>query len=322
MFLFGLELGGVNYSWASATVICLILFGVLAWVLAMWSEFKLAKHPIVPTRVFIEWSNLVILVICFCQSFVFISGAYYLPLYFQTVLLASPIQSGVYLLPMVLSLSVASGGTGILINRTGHYRELIQAGLGFMTLGFGLFIDLKPYASWTRIIIFQLIAGFGVGPNFQAPLVALQANVRRADVATATATFSFMRQIASSVSIVLGTVIYQNVMRQQAGKLVAAIGRKNATVVFSSFAGSSKPLVRSLTTAQRDIVLSAFTHALSRLWIFYAAMGGVGLIVSVFIRSRELSTLWTIQQTALTELERANPDLVNEATKRKANADV
>lgn len=318
MFLFGLEFGGITYPWASATVICLIVFGVFTWSLAMLAEWKMAKYPIIPPRLFNEWSNVVVLLVCFCHGFVFIAGTYYLPLYFQTVLLATPILSGVYVLPMVLSLSVVSAATGVIMKKTGRYREQIIAGVFFMTLGTGLFIDLKPYASWPRIIMYQLIAGVGVGPNFQSPLVAFQANIRPADMATATATFGFIRQLSTSMSVVLGTVIYQNVMGQQSAKLIAAIGPEKTKLLSSSFAGSSKPLIESLPPAQRKVVLDAFTFALSRLWIFYTVVAGIGFILSLFIRHRELSRSHTVQKTGLAAQERARQELLDSRRKTEA----
>ena len=46
-----------------------------------------------------------------------------------------------------------------------------------MTLGFGLYINFNVNTSWAKIIIFQIIAGIGVGQNFQSPLIALQSNI-------------------------------------------------------------------------------------------------------------------------------------------------
>lgn len=321
MFLFGLEFGGVNYPWASATVICLIVFGVITWTLAGFCEWKFAKYPIIPLRLFNEWYNILILLVCFCHGFVFIAGTYYLPLYFQTVLLATPILSGVYVLPLVLALSVVSAGTGIVMKKTGRYRECIIAGMFFMTLGFGLFIDLQPYASWSRIVIFQLIAGTGVGPNFQAPLVAFQANIRPADMATATATFGFIRQLSTSMSVVLGTVVYQNIMGQQAEKLTAAIGSKLTAEISTSFAGASKTLIETLDPHQKTVVLEAFTFALSRMWIFYTCIGGVGFVLSCFIRPRVLSKTHTIQKTGLAQQEKARQELIDSQRKAEGKSE-
>jgi MFS family permease len=322
MFLFGMEFGGVNYPWASATVICLIVFGVVSWSLAMVVEWKVAKFPIIPPRLFDNWYNILILLVCFCHGFVFIAATYYLPLYFQTVLQTSPILSGVYVLPLVLSLAVGSAATGVIMKKTGRFRELIIGGMFLMTLGFGLFIDLKPYASWPRIIIFQLIAGLGIGPNFQAPLVAFQANIRPSDMATATATFGFVRQLATSISIVLGTVVYQNIMSQQSAQLLAFVGPRTTAILSGSFAGSSKELVESLTPSQRGVVLGAYTFALNRMWIFYTAVGGVGLVLALFIRRRELSTDHTVQKTGLAEQERARQERLDSQRKAESKPEV
>ncbi|KAE8134198.1 major facilitator superfamily domain-containing protein [Aspergillus pseudotamarii] len=310
MFLFGLEYGGITYPWDSATVICLIVFGVVAWAIAMVVEWKVAKYPVIPIRLFTNWHNILVLLVCFCHSFVFIAGSYYLPLYFQTVLLANPIMSGVYVLPNVLSLSFTSACTGFIIKKTGRYRELIVGGLFFMTLGYGLLIDLKYYASWPRIIIYQLIAGFGSGPVFQAPLVALQANIHRGDVAAGTSTFGFLRQTSAAMSIVLGTVVYQNVLRQQMPKISTAIGPEKATALASSFSGSQGDLIRALPGAQKNVVLKSYTFTLSRMWIFYTAIIGFGLLVSLLIRPVVLSKAHTFTKTGLAEQERARQEIL------------
>lgn len=315
MFLFGLEYGGINYPWSSATVICLIVFGVFTWAIALFAEWKVAKYPIIPIRLFNDRYNIILFLICFCHGFTFISGTYYLPVYFQTVLLANPIMSGVYVLPMTLGLSIVSAGTGIFMKKTGRYREFIIAGLLLMVLGWGLFIDLKPYASWPRIIIFQIIAGAGVGPNFQAPLVALQANIRPADMATGTATFGFIRQLSTSMSVVLGTVVYQNMMGRQSATLEAAIGPALTEQISSSFAASSKELIKSLSESQRKVVLEAFTFSLSRMWIMYTAVAGVGFFISLLIRPKVLSKDHTIQKTGLAEQERARQELIDARAK-------
>lgn len=310
MFLFGLEFGGITYPWNSATTICLIVFGILTYGVFVLIEWKFAKYPIIPLRLFKNRHNLAIFGVCFCHASVFISGAYYLPLYFQSVLLASPILSGVYTLPQVLSLSLTSAMIGIIINKTGRYKEAVYIGMGFMTLGFGLFIDLKPYASWPRIIIYQLIAGAGVGPNFQAPLVALQANIHASDMAVATATFGFVRQIASAIGIVLGSVIYQNVLTQQMPQLESVIGSATAAKLASSFSGSDKSLLESLPANQQAAVKSAFTLSLSRAWILYTALGGVGFAVSFFLRRIELNQSHKIAKTGLEEQERARQEML------------
>lgn len=48
MVLLALEFGDVAYSWSSATVICLLIFGTAVMALFMVNEWKIAKNPIIP----------------------------------------------------------------------------------------------------------------------------------------------------------------------------------------------------------------------------------------------------------------------------------
>jgi EmrB/QacA subfamily drug resistance transporter len=177
MLLLGLEMGGVTFPWNSATIISLIVFGVVTLVVFFLVEYRVALYPLIPLDIFSKRANLAPLGVCFLHAFVFISASYFLPLYFQAVLNATPILSGVYLLPTALSLSFISAMTGIFIRKWGSYRPWIWGGMAIMTLGFGLFIDLKTDSSWAKIILYQIVQGIGVGPNFQAPLIALQSQV-------------------------------------------------------------------------------------------------------------------------------------------------
>ena len=288
MLLLGLNFGNVSFPWTSATVICTIVFGSCSLVAFLFIEAWVPKYPIMPFRIFKSTSNIACLLTCFSQSLVFISGSYFLPLYFQDILLASPILSGVYLLPFVVSLALSAAASGILIRKTGYYRPFIWAGMALLTLGFGLFTDLPPYANWSKIIIYQIIAGIGVGSNFQAPLIALQNRTKPQDIATVTATFLFVRNLATAMSIVFGGAIFQN----QLLPLIAVSSALPPTVkssLESTSTGAEAGFLASLPSAQRSAVNEAYTQALRDMWIFYTCAAGAGLLASLFIKQRALS---------------------------------
>ena len=289
MFLLGLEYGGVTYPWRSAAVICLILFGAIIISLFFLNEWRLARYPVMPLRLFKYRSNIASLVVCFIHGMVFISGAFFLPLYFQAVLGATPILSGVWLFPFVLSLSFTSIIAGVFIKKTGQYLPPIWFGMIFMAIGFGLYVDMPVGRTWGRIITFQIIAGLGVGPNFQAPLIALQTKVHPRDIATATALFGFVRNLATSISVVIGGVIFQNRMIAHQGVLRAALPPDVAMEIGGGNAGSSTRFVRTLPLAQRQVVEVAYTESLRTLWIFYVAVACVGVLVSFAISRQTLS---------------------------------
>ncbi|KAI9680046.1 MAG: hypothetical protein M1817_005062 [Caeruleum heppii] len=307
MFLLGLEFGGVTFPWSSPTVICLIVFGLVVGAIFILIEWRVAKYPVMPLRLFRARSNVAALLVCFSHGMVFISGSYYLPLYFQAVLGASPLLSGVYLLPYALTLSFGSGAVGVIIRKTGRYLEPIWFGMFVMTLGFGLFIDLGKDSGWAKIILYQIVAGLGVGPNFQSPLLALQSLIAPRDIATATATFGFTRNLATSISVVLGAVVFQNAMSAQQPRLRAALDPQTAQLLSGGSAGANVMLVQSLPDPQREIAREAFVQALRKMWILFVVLAVLGLVASAFIGRQVLSKTHEASKTGLEgEEERRN----------------
>lgn len=304
MFLLGLEAGGISKPWDSAYTLCLIIFGVVTIVIFFLFQWKLSKYPLMPLRLFTNSSNMASLGVCFCHGFVFIGGTYYLPLYFQTVLAANPILSGVYLFPLVITLSVGSAVVGIYIKKTGRFQEPIWFGLFFMTLGFGLLIDLPDYADWAKIVIYQIIAGIGVGPLFQSPLIALQSNVAPHDIATATATFGFIRQLSTSMSVVLGGVVFQNLLSKQGPTLARQLGPQIASRLSGANLEANTNYIKTLPAAQKVFADQAITSSLRKMFIFYTAIGALGLFLSIFIKKRTLSEERRNVKTGLEEQER------------------
>ena len=299
MFLLGLEFGGVTHPWNSATVICLIVFGLLVASFFVLIEWKIASNPVMPLRIFGNQSNIAALLVCLSHGLVFIAGSYFLPLYFQAVLGATPILSGVYLLPFALTLSFASAATGVFIRKTGRYLEPIRFGLATMTLGFGLFINLDAQSSWAKIILYQMVAGLGVGPNFQAPLLALQSLIHPRDIGTATSTYGTTRNLAMAVSVVVGGVIFQNQMQKHSTQLVQAVGPQTARLLGGGAAGANVAVVDDLPGPQREIVRDAFASSLSKIWILYVVLGFLGVVASFFISKQKLDKQRYEAQTGL-----------------------
>lgn len=319
MFLLGLEYGGVSFPWSSATVVCLLLFGILTLGLFLINEWKLAKYPMMPLRLFSKVSNLAAFAVCFVHGMVFISGAYFYPLYFQAVLGANPILSGVYLFPFVISLSIASMCVGIFIKKTGQYLPPIWLGLFLMTVGFGLFIDLPVGPTWGRILPYQIIAGIGVGPNFQAPLIALQTLVPQRDIAAATATFGFIRNISTAISVVIGGVIFQNGMKKREAALIAATNPQIGSQLGGGGAGAATSIVKGLPEPGRHAVRAAYVASLRDMWIFFVCIAAAGLAVSFLIKRTKLTRTHEVTRTGLAAEEQNRLDRKQEAESKRAS---
>jgi MFS family permease len=103
MFLLALEWGGDQYAWNSATVIGLFCgAGGTCIVFLGWEYFK-GEEAMIPFSMVARravWSSCLTIIFFFAAMQLIV---YYLPIYFQAVKGVSAMQSGVDLLPSILS---------------------------------------------------------------------------------------------------------------------------------------------------------------------------------------------------------------------------
>lgn len=292
MLLTGLQHGG-RTSYNSTTAIILMILGsvsLFVFPVTQWWQDRRGREPIMPLRIFLDISNFCALGVCACDALVFNSIAYFLPLYFQIVLGKSPSMAGVYMLAIAVPLAIVSFVSGHVIEKTGRYLEALQAGLLLMTLGVGLLISFDLSTSLVKIIVFLFIIGLGFGPNFGAPLIALQTRIRPSDIATGTAAFGFVRMISGAIGVVAGQVLFQGLMKRHFNSLIGAglnidlVGR-----LAHGEALSSGPLIAALQPPQRYAINVALTAALRGTWIFLTVASAMGLLVSFGIKRAKLS---------------------------------
>lgn len=301
MVLLGLNFGGTAYPWDSPKVICLIVVGALVAVLFLFNESRLARYPIMPLGLFRNKSNTACLAIGFTQHFVVSATEYYLPLYFQSAKEASPLHSGVLLLPLIITEAVMATAAGIFIHQIGRYIELIWVGATLLTIGNGLYVHLNATSSIGSIIVFEVVAGLGAGLLFDPPLIALQALVSQDDTATATATLSFMRNVGISLSIVSGGVIFQNGMQFQRSNLRDhGLPTDLVKKLSGADAATNINLISTISNqAQQLAVKQAFAWSLRNLWILCTCIAACGLLAGGLITKKELAKEHTETQTGI-----------------------
>lgn len=232
-----------------------------------------------------------------------------MPLFFQSVLSANPLRSGVLILPVCVTEAVVGMAVGVIIHRTGRYQELMWIGTTLMTIGNGLFIHFNVASSITEIIIIQLIAGFAAGLLFEPPLIALQALVSQEDTAITTATFGFTRELAKATSIVIGGVVFQNSIAKQSGRLSAAGLAKDTVTTFSGAEAAAhvESISRIADPAQRLAVKVAFAWSLRNVWILTTCVASMSIIASLFIIPRKLSREHQETKTGIQKTRQPQP---------------
>ncbi|KAI1258836.1 putative MFS transporter [Xylariaceae sp. FL1019] len=289
MVLLGLDFGDAVHPWSSATVISLIVFGALTVSIFLINEWKFARNPIIPLRLLSSWSKAAAYGVFAFNAYVFIGITYYLPLYCQSVLGTDALTSGIYMLPLIVSCSLSAACAGIFIQQTGRYRALMYTAQVLLILGIGLLIMLKSERDLTQLFVFQILIGVGVGLNIEAPIIAAQASTTIKDTAAVIATMSFLRSIATAVSVVIGGVIFQNEMNDHNPALVDQLGFELASQFDGGNATTNIESIDYLPKHQQNIVRETYYQSIKVIWITYIAFAGLASFFSIFVRQHHLN---------------------------------
>ena len=111
---------------------------------------------------------------------------YYLPIYFQSILGVSPIESGVNNLPLVLAAAVFAVAGGAVVAKTGRAQQVMLVGSMLATVAIGLIYTLDigtPTAKWVG---YQFFVGATMAFAIMHGLSIAQAYVGPEDLAAAT----------------------------------------------------------------------------------------------------------------------------------------
>ncbi|KAI0901424.1 major facilitator superfamily domain-containing protein [Annulohypoxylon nitens] len=290
MVLLALDFGDVVFPWSSATIICLMAFGVICGALFVVNEWKFAKEPIIPLHLFSRKFPVAAYGVYVFNFYVFIGMLYYLPLYSQAVLGANALYSGIYIIPLIVASSLAAAFVGFSIQKTGRYLGIMCTGQLLSILGVGLLVYLPFEKSLARLFNFEILIGVGCGMNIEPPLIAVQAVNSERDSAAVVSSMNFARSIAIAISIVVGGVIFQNEMTAANPGLVAQIGAELGQQFNGDQASAKVEAINKLPDQQQGAVRQAYFYSLRDVWIMYVAFAGLSLLLNVFVLPHHLST--------------------------------
>jgi len=112
---------------------------------------------------------------------------YLLPLYFQTIRGASPIGSGVHILPLILAMTLTSIGGAAFITSMGMPMYVMLIGSVLASIGSGLIYMFGPDTAAGQWIGSLIVVGLGYGFTLQLGIIVGQASSRAEDIAVTTA---------------------------------------------------------------------------------------------------------------------------------------
>ena len=136
---------------------------------------------------------------------------YFIPVWFQAIQSLSAVDSGIRLIPTVLSLVVSSAATGALIHRIGYYTPVLIMGCCIMSPGSGLLTTFRVDMPSSKWIAYQFLYGFGLGSCFQVPNLAAQTVLKTVDVSIGVAFMLFAQLLGGAIFL----SVAQNVLNSE-----------------------------------------------------------------------------------------------------------
>ncbi|KIJ08615.1 hypothetical protein PAXINDRAFT_88612 [Paxillus involutus ATCC 200175] len=286
--------GCVKFPWNSPIVLAPLCSGVLVIFLFCCWEWKGASLPIIPMYIFKHVTVSGVYIAAFVNGFLYYSSIYYLPQLFQVALGYSPIRSGVFLLPVLISQSFASWIAGMTVSRTGRYRTIVYAGFSLGTIGCGYLSTVTQSTPRALLVFYMLLTGIGAGQTQQTTTVAVQASVSRKDMSVVTAVKNFVRLFGGTLSLAVGSTVINNSLRTTLSSLALTSSAITTIIddpnILGPSTSTSQLSALGLSPSQAVYALThGYTVGFKFVFILNACLAGAATVSSIFmIKHKEL----------------------------------
>ncbi|MEV4335011.1 MFS transporter [Streptomyces sp. NPDC049597] len=280
-------------GWSSTQVVTAFIVAAVALALFVWVE-RTRSNPMLPGAVFGKITTTGASLGVLAMSSTAFALLLYLTLYLQTVLRHEPLEAGLRLLPLTLSIFVASA-LAARLGSVAPARWLVSAGLALIGVGLLLMSGLEPSDDWTGLLAGQLVTGLGVGlvnPNVVAAALGAVDSERSGVASGLNNTFRSLG-IALGVAV-MGAVFADKVKSSVSDALAGTpLADRADGLAHAVASGQIGKAITGLPPQERGIFAqtaqSGFIDGLNSILVFAAAVAFIGaLAVIPLIRSRDI----------------------------------
>jgi EmrB/QacA subfamily drug resistance transporter len=275
--LLGLSWGGTEYDWDSAQIIGLFVAAVvlLAGFIAVETR---ATEPILPLRLFKGRSFSLATGATMVLGFAMFGSIIFVPLYLQIVKGATPTESGLLMLPMMVGIIGASVVSGRVISSVGRYKWFPVAGTALMAAGLALFVGLHVDTPLWQAFIYMAVMGMGLGMAMQPLVLAVQSKLEMRDMGAGTSTATFSRSLGGALGVaVLGALLNNRL----AAELPSSGG--------GSISINEPSKILALPEQVRHAIQEGFTAALHPVFLTAALVTVIAVVLSLLLPNHELA---------------------------------
>lgn len=264
--LLALQWGGSTYNWANARIIVLLVLAILliaAFVVVQ--AINRDNTATVAPRIIKQRTVAGATWFMFCNAAAMMGFIYYLPIWFQAIKGVDAMSSGLMLLPLILSLVVASIITGILVSRIGYYTPFLIACSVVGAVGAGMLTTFETDSGRGVWIGYQVLFGFGLGLGMQQANIAIQCVLPRADVPVGVTVLFFAQQLGGAVFVSVCQNVFTNELVNGVRKLASNVSPMQIVGTGATDLRNvlSEDALGSVLAAYNGALMKAFTVALA-----------------------------------------------------------
>lgn len=219
---------GTSEGWTSYYIVTLFTFSFFALLLFVIVELS-QEQPMLDLRLF---KNGIFSISVSAGSLITVGlygGVFLIPLFTQNLMLMTPYETGLLLMPAAIVTALMMPVSGFLFDRFGA-KFLAVAGLSMTAWGTYEFHNLNLNTSSQSIMIYAVIRSLGMGLAMMPITTAGMNTVPVSQVGRASALNNVSRQIAGSFGIAILTAIMQNRQVFHAARLAEGISVDSASV--------------------------------------------------------------------------------------------
>ncbi|MCR2794086.1 DHA2 family efflux MFS transporter permease subunit [Microbacterium sp. zg.Y625] len=290
--LIWVSMGGSQFDWDSTTSILLAVTAGLGIAGFITVEF-FVKEPIVPMSLFRNRTFTLSVVASVAIGVSMFATSVFLAQYFQLARGATPTESGLMTIPMIIGQMGASIIIGQLVSRFGKWKGWMLAGSVLATIGVSLMATLRYDTPFALVAVYMFVLGAGLGMVMQNLTLIVQNDTAPQQLGAASSNVNFFRTIAGTIGVtIMGSLLSTNVGTYIADGLGDFIPSTEAELTaLKNLGAGDVPKVGALPESLRTIVEGAYGHGIADAFIIAIPLAVIGIIAIAFVKNKPLSTM-------------------------------
>ncbi|WP_417555059.1 MDR family MFS transporter [Microbacterium sp.] len=295
--LIWVSMGGDQFEWDSVTSYVLAIgSGVLLLAFVLIEVF--VREPLIPMSLFRNRTFTLSVVASIAIGVSMFATSVFLAQYFQLARGATPTESGLMTIPMIVGQMGASIIIGQLVSRYGKWKGWMMLGSVLALVGVTMMATLRFDTPFILVAIYMFILGAGLGMVMQNLTLIVQNDTPPQQLGAASSGVNFFRTIAGTIGVtIMGSILATNVKKYI---IDGFAGFKPASpkdlAALKALDSGNVPKMSDLPEAIRNIVEAAYGHGIADAFLVAVPLAVIGILAIAFIANKPLSTKNSAEQ--------------------------